>query len=46
MPAFLARVRELLDRHGAYSVAEVGGSDAMLGTASQHRAKVAELLGL
>jgi alpha-glucosidase len=24
---FLARVRELLDRYGAYSVAEVGGSD-------------------
>ena len=26
VPAFLARVRELLDRHGAYSVAEVGGT--------------------
>ncbi len=28
VPAFLARVRELLDRHGAYAVAEVGGSDS------------------
>lgn len=29
VPAFLARVRELLDRYGAYSVAEIGGSDAL-----------------
>ena len=27
VPVFLARVRELLDRYDAYSVAEVGGSD-------------------
>jgi len=29
VPAFLARVRTLLDEYGAYSVAEVGGSDAL-----------------
>ena len=29
VPAFLARVRELLDEYGAYSVAEVGGNDAL-----------------
>jgi len=29
VPAFLARVRALLDEYGAYSVAEVGGNDAL-----------------